>query len=101
MGSSASKYYDDWDDYKEFCKSLGVETKHDFYNHEQELLKELGFKNKYEYYQSLIKSEIRNKRIESLLGENFDSKWISQVILDIDQKQLKTAVQAVVKLGNK
>jgi hypothetical protein len=67
MGSLASKYYDDWDDYKEFCKFLGVETKHDFYTHEEELLKQLGFKNKSEYYQSLRKSEIRNKKIESLL----------------------------------
>lgn len=70
MGSLASRYYDDWDDYKEFCESLVVETKDDFYKHEKELLEELGFKNKSEYYLSIRKSEIRNKKIESLLNNS-------------------------------
>jgi hypothetical protein len=67
MGSSASKYYDDWDDYKFFCKKLGVQTKDDFYEHESQLLEELGFKNKYDYYASLRVAEARDKKIDLII----------------------------------
>lgn len=67
MGDSRSKYYDDWDDYRDFCESLNIQPKDDFYKHQRELLDELGFKNLNDYYASLRKVEIRDKKIDSLL----------------------------------
>jgi hypothetical protein len=68
MGDSRSAYYDDLDDYNHFCKTLGVMTKDDFYEHERLLLEELGFKNKYDYYASLRKAEVRDKKIDSIIN---------------------------------
>lgn len=67
MRDLISKYYDDWDDYKDFCESLKIQPKDDFYTHQRELLKELGFKHLNDYYASLRKAEIRDKKIDSLL----------------------------------
>ena len=67
MGDSRSKYYDDWDDYRDFCESLKIQPKDDFYTHQRELLNELGFKHLNDYYASLRKTEIRDKKIDSLL----------------------------------
>jgi hypothetical protein len=68
MGDSRSKYYDDWDDYIDFCESLKVQTKEDFYTHQRELLNKLGFKNLNEYYNSIKISEIRDKKINQILN---------------------------------
>lgn len=68
MGDSRSAYYDDLDDYNHFCKTLGVKTKDDFYEHERLLLEELGFKSKYDYYASLRKAEVREKKIDSIIN---------------------------------
>lgn len=67
MGDSRSKYYDDWDDYRDFCESLKIQPKDDFYTHQRELLDELCFKHLNDYYASLRKTEIRDKKIDSLL----------------------------------
>ena len=47
MGDSRTKYYDDLDDYMNFCKLLKIKTKDDFYKHQQEILDEFGFENLY------------------------------------------------------
>jgi hypothetical protein len=67
MGDSRSRYYDDYCDYKDFCDSLKVESKHDFYRHQRELLEELGLKSLYEYYQHLKVIDTRNKKINQIL----------------------------------
>lgn len=67
MGDSRTKYYDDWDDYRDFCDSLKIQPKDDFYIHLRELLNELGFKNLNEYYESLRKIEVRDKKINQIL----------------------------------
>lgn len=67
MGNSLSKYYDDWDDYRDFCDSLKIQPKDDFYTHQRELLNELGFKYLNEYYESLRILEIRDKKINQIL----------------------------------
>ena len=68
MGDSRTKYYDDWDDYRDFCDSLKIQPKDDFYGHERLLLEELGFKSKYDYYASLRKAEVRDKKIDSIIN---------------------------------
>jgi hypothetical protein len=72
MGDSRSKYYDDWDDYRDFCESLKVQPKDDFYTHETELLKELGFKNMNDYYQSLRVAEVRDKKIDLIIKPDYN-----------------------------
>jgi len=67
MGNSLSKYYDDCDDYRDFCDSLKIQPKDDFYTHQRELLNELGFKYLNEYYESLRILEIRDKKINQIL----------------------------------
>jgi len=67
MGDSRTKYYDDWDDYRDFCDSLKIQPKDDFYTHQRELLNELGFKHLNEYYESLRKVEIRDNKINQIL----------------------------------
>ena len=68
MGDSRSRFYDDYCDYRDFCDSLKVESEHDFYIHQRELLEELGLKSLYEYYESLRKSEVREKKIDSVIN---------------------------------
>lgn len=67
MGDSRTKYYDDWDDYRDFCESLKVQPKDDFYKHQKELLIELGFSNLNEYYTNLKFIESRNIKINQIL----------------------------------
>ena len=67
MGDSRSKYYDDYDDYRDFCESLKIKPKDDFYTHQRELLDELGFDSLYSYYKSLRVEEIRDKKITQIL----------------------------------
>jgi hypothetical protein len=59
--------YDDWDDYRDFCDSLKIKPKDDFYKHQQEILNELGFENLYEYYQNLRTIELRDEKINQIL----------------------------------
>jgi len=73
MGSSISAIYDDYDDYEYFCKVLKVDTRSiygDFYEHQAELLKDLGFKHLSDYYAALRKAEDRDKKIDSILGDD-------------------------------
>lgn len=69
MSDSRTKYYDDWDDYMDFCESLKIQPKDDFYKHKSELLKELGFKHLNEYYENLKVIELRNKKINQILDQ--------------------------------
>ena len=70
MGDSRSKYYDDYDDYRNFCESLNIHSKmrfSDFYKHQRDLLKDLGFKSLYEYYENLKVIENRDNKINQIL----------------------------------
>lgn len=67
MGDSRTKYYDDLDDYRDFCDSLKILPKDDFYKHQRELLIELGFSSLNEYYSNLKIIENRNTKINSIL----------------------------------
>lgn len=81
MGDSTNTYYDDLDDYKNFCEVLGVEIKmDDFYKHERQLLEELGFASKYDYYVSLRRSEVRNRKIDSILNPESVEKKNKRII---------------------
>jgi FMN phosphatase YigB (HAD superfamily) len=73
MGSLISAIYDDYDDYEYFCKLLKVKSvniHNGFYEHQAELLKDLGFKHLSDYYAALRKAEDRDKKINSILGDD-------------------------------
>ena len=68
--------YDDHDDYKHFCKDIGVEPLgiyssggKSFYEHEKELLEQLGFKYLHDYYYAMRKAEERDKQIDSIIND--------------------------------
>lgn len=53
MGSSISKLYDDYDDYKYLCKFVGVkllDMDDEWMNHEDEILILNGVRSKYDLY---------------------------------------------------
>jgi len=71
MGSILSKLYDDYDDYKYFCKTLNVEhvSRNGFYEHERVLLEKLGFKSMEDYYAVLNAVKNRDNNINDILND--------------------------------
>lgn len=68
MGSSLSKIYDDYDDYVEMCKIIGVDIQwSNFYIHQKEILKSFGCNTVQDFFEEVQKKRKREDKIDSII----------------------------------
>jgi hypothetical protein len=68
MGSSISKIYDDYDDYKYICQLLNEKPLDisKFMKHEDEILTKNGYKDKYDLFEKSHKQKQRENKLNNL-----------------------------------